>query len=311
MKYSIDPSTMLGAFSIPSDVADKHIKMAGAVQLKVLLLCYRNPFEEIDAVKLSERLSLSVADVNDALRFWVDAGILRSEHTETKAETPAPERPKAVRAATVKPTREEVARRGLESAEITFLLREAEQKLGHALKQSEASTLVWLHDDEGMSVAVLLQVVAFAVSEGRPNISYIEKTALSWLDEGIDDIAMAEQKINEIISARSCWSVVKRAFGLDRKLPGKKEQDFASLWVGERGYDEKLLREAYDRCVDTTSKYSLPYISSILEKWYKAGVKKVADINDEGAPKKTADKNEGSLDTSLYDFMLRAIDDKK
>lgn len=308
MKYSIDPETMLGAFSIPSDVADKHIKMAGAVQLKVLLLCYRNPFEKIDAEKLANRLSLTVADINDSLRFWADAGILKCSDEPAKPDC-VPEKPKSVRSATVKPTREEVARRGMESSEITFLLREAEQKLGHALRQNEASTLVWLHDDEGMSIAVLLQLIEFAVGEGRANIGYIERTALAWLDEGINDIALAEQKINEIYMGRSCWTVVKRAFGLDRNLPGKKEQAFADLWVGQRGFDDKMLREAYNRCVDSTGKYNLPYISSILEKWYKAGIRKVDDIVED-KPKKAPEKGGTSYDKSLFESMLNAIDKK-
>ena len=41
--YKINPNTYASAFVIPADVADKHLRMAGKAQLKVLLWLYRNP----------------------------------------------------------------------------------------------------------------------------------------------------------------------------------------------------------------------------------------------------------------------------
>ncbi len=306
MKYYINPSSLLGAFPVPTSVADKHIKMAGAVQLKVLLYIFRHAAEEISPEAIAKHLSLSVADVNDTLRFWADAGVLSADGTPVTAQPLPAEKPKAVRAAAIKPTREEVAKRGNENPEIAFLLRETQQKLGRALRQSEASTLVWLHDDEGMSVSVLLMLIEFAISDGRPSIGYIERTALDWIDSGVEDIASAEHKINEIYNARSCWSIVQKAFGIDRKLPGKKEQELSVLWVKERGFSKEMLREAYERCVDSTGKLSFPYIAKILDKWYKNGIKTPADIKDDKAEEKRDPI--ASYDSSLFDEMLRAID---
>ncbi len=307
MKYYINSGALMSAFPVPSAVADKHIKLAGAVQLKVLLCVFRHSAEEISPEGIADFLSLSAADVKDALRFWVDAGILACEGETPVAVRSVSEKPKSVRAATVKPTREEIARRGIESPEIAYLLREAQQKLGRALRQSESSTLVWLHDDEGMSVSVLLMLLEFAISDGKGNIGYIERTALSWIDDGVEDIAAAERKINEIYNTRSCWSTVCKAFGIDRRLPSKREEEYALLWVKERGYSHELLREAYNRCIDSTGKLSMPYIAKILEKWHKDGVKTPTDIKDERTDTKKAETM-AAYDTSLFDKMLGAID---
>ena len=306
MKYHISSNALWSAFPVPSSVVDKHIKMAGALQLRVLLCVFRNPAEEISAEKIAEALSASVYDVADALMFWAECGILATEKGEVLASQPVKEIKKTVRAASVKPTREEVARRGMESPEITFLLREAEGKFGRALRQSEASTLVWLCDDEGMSIAVLLMLVEFAISDGKGSIGYIEKTALSWLDSGVCDIAGAEQKINEIYKSRSCWGIVSKAFGIDRRMPSKKEEEFSLLFVGERKMSADLLREAYNRCIDATGKLSIPYITKILDKWYKSGVKKVEDIKEDG---KKAKETIAAYDTTVFDSMLNAIDE--
>lgn len=310
MKYYINSGALMSAFPVPSAVADKHIKLAGAVQLKVLLCVFRRSAETISPEGIADFLSLSVADVKDALRFWVDVGILACEGETPVEAQPVSEKPKSVRAATVKPTREEIARRGTESPEIAYLLREAQQKLGRALRQSESSTLVWLHDDEGMSVSVLLMLLEFAISDGKGNIGYIERTALSWIDDGVEDIAAAERKINEIYRTRSCWSAVCKAFGIDRRLPSKREEEYALLWVKERGYSHELLREAYNRCIDSTGKLSMPYIAKILEKWHKDGVKTPADIKGERTDTKKSETM-AAYDTSLFDKMLGAIDNRQ
>ena len=306
MKYHISSNALWSAFPVPSSVVDNHIKMAGALQLRVLLCVFRNPAEEISAEKIASTLSANTADVEDALTFWAECGVLSSEKGETVVvEKPVAEPKKTVRAATVKPTREEVAKRGMESPEITFLLREAEGKFGRALRQTEASTLVWLCDDEGMSIAVLLMLVEFAVSDGKANIGYIEKTALSWLDSGVCDIAGAEQKINDIYKSRSCWGVVSKAFGIDRRMPSKKEEEFSLRFVGECKMSTELLREAYNRCIDSTGKFSIPYITKILDKWYKNGVKKIEDITEDG---KKGKDSIAAYDTTVFDSMLSAID---
>lgn len=306
MKYHISSNALWSAFPVPSAVVDKHIKMAGALQLRVLLCVFRNPAEEINAEKIAKTLSAPVSEVADALVFWAECGVLATEEGETVAvPQPVVAPKKAVRAATVKPTREEVARRGMESPEITFLLREAEAKFGRALRQTESSTLVWLCDDEGMSIAVLLMLVEFAISDGKANIGYIEKTALSWLDSGVCDIAGAEQKINDIYKSRSCWGIVSRAFGIERRMPSKKEEEFSLLFVGERKMSTELLKEAYNRCIDATGKFSIPYITKILDKWYKNGVKKVEDIKEDG---KKGKDSIAAYDTTVFDSMLSAID---
>ncbi len=307
MKYYINSNALLSTFSVPSAVADKHIKMAGALQLRVLLCVFRNAAEEISEEKIARTLSVSTEDVTDALKFWTFCGVLSSDDAPAVTESlQVQEKPRTVRASSVKPSREEVARRGIENEEIAFLLRQSEQKFGRALRQNEAATLVWLHDDEGMSVALILMLIEFSISEGKGNIGYIERTALSWIDDGVEDISAAEQKINEIYKSRSCWSIVQKAFGIDRRMPSKKEEEFALLWIGERKIGNDLLTEAYNRCIDNTGKFSIPYIAKILDKWYKDGVKTVSDIKENAAKKKP--DSIAAYDSTLFDSMLSAID---
>lgn len=310
MTYNVNPTSLFGSFSVPSAVVDKHIKMAGAVQLKTLLYIFRNPSAPIVAEDIAAYLSVPASDIRDSLAFWADAGILLCEGAAAVQFEAEPIKQKAVRAHTQKPDRSEVARRGNEDANIAFLLREAQQKLGRTLRASESSTLVWLYDDEGISASVLLMVIEFAISDGKPNIGYIERTALDWLDSGVETVADAEKKITEIYNTRSSFGVLRRAFGLGDRKPGKKELECARLWVEEWKINRELLTRAYEICVDNTGKYNITYIASVIKKWHESGVKQFSDIKEETAKPKTAG-SAASYDRSLFDDMLNSIDSQE
>ncbi len=316
MSYKVNLEELSGIYALPAAVVDKHIKLAGAIQLKVLLLGLKTP-GNIDELEIADRLSVSVPDVTDALNYWVDLGVLsnslqRREELKVESENkPTKPAKKVIRAAAVKPTREEVAKRGNESSEIAFLLREAQMKLSRPLKQNEASTLVWLHDDEGMEIPVLLLLVGFAVSEGKATIGFIEKTAINWINDGVSTVQDAENKISNYHEMKSAWSRVEKAMGIAHRMPSTNESKLAYTWVYEYGFTGEILRKAYDTCVDSTSNFSVPYIKKILETWHAAGVKTIADIEslkaDEPKSKKAKGSKTATFDVELYNKTLKDL----
>mgnify|MGYP004526420465 CR=1 FL=1 len=303
MKYIIDTAHLANTFVLPQKVADEHLKLAGAVQLKVLLYIFRNIAAMPDAQNISSALGVPVADINDALRYWCDAGILYPLEEQKTEPAKTADKPKTVAAQVTKPDRAEVAKRGLECPEIAFLLQQAQQIFGRNLRQSEASTLVWLYDDQGMGVAVLLMLIQYAMSENRCNIGFIERTALDWINSGVTDLKSAEQKVKEFALCKTAWGIVCSAFHIDR-APSKKEQENAHKWVNEWGYDKQMLKTAYDLCVDTTSKMSLPYIDKIVTGWHKQGVKTLGDIEKIQKPQ-TKTNGYDTYDLSLAERILK------
>lgn len=272
MEYQVNPAKLGAVFMLPCEVVDKHIKLVSAVQLKVLLWSMRNLSTGITAEKISEALGLPVVDIADALLYWTESGVLLqngaqapSEQSEKKVETK-----KAVTVS--KPGRDEVVKRGNESEEIAFLLREAQMKFGRNLRQSEASTLVWLADDEGMNIAVILMLIEYAKAQGKCTVGFIERTAIEWINDGVNTLSGAEDKICRMEARDSAWGKVCSAMGLERRRPSKKELDMAVKWVDEWNFSNEMLRIAYDKCVDATSKFSMSYVSKILEGWHKNGV---------------------------------------
>ncbi|MBR4073738.1 MAG: DnaD domain protein, partial [Clostridia bacterium] len=238
---------------------------------------------------IAEFLDIPVSEAEDALKYWTTLGILMND--SEPASAPKVQAPAVVRAE--KPTRSDVARRGAEDKNIMFLLREAQLKFGRNLKSNEASTLVWLYDDMGMDVSVILIVVQYAVSEGRGNISFIEKTAIDWLNKGVASALDAEGELAEAARKKNAWNIVRTVFGMEKRLPSDKESKYANCWVNEWKMSKELLKAAYDACVDTKLKLSMSYVNGILEGWHKAGVEKPEEIEKKTAKPQKEIKNGG------------------
>ena len=274
MNTFINPEVYTKAFSFPTEVVDNYIKLASALQLKVLLYIFRHSAEDITEEGIADSISADVNEVKDAIGFWSSVGILKGQNPKASLES----QPKKARLQSEKPTREEVARMGAEDEKLQFLLREAQTYFSRPLRQSETSLIAWLYKDEGMDPSVILMLLSFAVKENKVNVRFIETTAINWIDDGVETIADAEAKMAEALLYDQCWKLVCSSFGINKRKPSKKESELAVLWVNEWKFDRKILEKAYETCIDTISEFSIPYIKKILEKWHSDGVKSVDDI---------------------------------
>lgn len=88
MNYKVNPDSLSAVFMVPSQIVDKHIKLAGGQQLKVLLWTLRHAGEGFDMEKLCRDLNFSVPDAQDYLQYWVETGILVSDDTADSAFAP-------------------------------------------------------------------------------------------------------------------------------------------------------------------------------------------------------------------------------
>lgn len=313
MGYLISHTAYGRMFGVPAEVVDKHIRLAGAVQLKVLLCLLAHPDRADDPAGLSEMLALPPEDMADAMQYWINAGLVTdtsrtetpaSPKKEVKTVEKAPDAP-AVRAArrpvaaTAKPSREEVVARGEQSKEVAWLLSQAQLRLGRTISVGEMSTLVYLHDTEGLPVEVIAMILEYSIAQGKANIRYIEKVALAWAQEEIDTLEKAEQKLSQLEKQRKAWGQVQKTFGMERRLPSEREQTMATRWLDEWHFTPQMLRLAYDACVDSTGNYNFPYINKVLEQWQKKGIttpEKVREEREKKANQSTKTKRSPSYD---------------
>lgn len=299
MEYFINPSVYAQAFALPSIVADKYLKLAKGEHIKVLIYIMRNSADLPEVEKIANETDVSVYDVKEALLFWADAGILVPK--ETTASTT--DKQKTVKKV-IKPQREDVAKRGLEDPKIRYMLNETQLKFGRNLKTNETSTLVWLYDDQGLDVSLILLIVQYAVTHNKPNIRFIESVATDWLDKGIDNLADADEELRKLALGEQAWSAVQSAFGLERRKPSKKETELSVKWIDEWKISKEMLQLAYEACVDTKSKFSFPYVAKIIENWHSKGFENPQDVENDKKP--TEDDTKAAYDLDLFEKMLNS-----
>ncbi len=308
MNYFIDSAIYRNIFGVPVDVVDKHIKLATHSALKVLLFIMRNGIEAIDD-STPKTLGITQAELDEAYIYWANLGILKENGKESSSAGQSSVADSPAIARNEHPDRTEVARRIAESGEIAHVLRQAELVFGRTLKQSELSSLIYIMDSLGLKASVTLMLVQFAKAEGKLSPAFMESTAVKWANEGIDSVRAAEKEMQEADVKRSAWRVVSRAMGIDSRRPSKKEEEAAVLWVNDWAFSDKMLRLAYDECVDHTGKFSISYTMAILEGWHKAGIDSPEKVNaiksDEGkTPSKSKKKKSGSSETPSFDIDL-------
>ncbi len=305
MDFRFNAEKMNTVFMVPGDIADKHLKLAGAMQLRVILYCFKNMSQPIDPEKMAEFFGTSVEDVTDALMFWAELGFLITDRP-SKKQAENQRREKAAPVKTPKPTRTEIVKRGFECPQIAFLLNEAQLKFSRTLKESEKAVLVWMYDDLGLDASLILMVIEYAMQAGKCNVNYIEKIAKDWADSGVETIADAEQKILELTNSRSAWNVMRQAFGLDMRAPSDAESKLANSCILEWKMSSELLKKAYDICIDSIGKYKASYIKTVVTAWHKQGIKTLDDLKNslETGNKDTAKQGKKSGDWAAYDIDL-------
>lgn len=301
MDYYINPSVLTSVFTVPSVAVDRYLKFAKPEHVKVLLYIMRNMAEDLTEQGVSEQTNVSAYDVKEAMLYWADCGILMPK-TQPTAEEKTTKNTVVRRAE--KPNREDIARRGNEDVKIQYLLREAQLKLGRNLKINEASTLVWLYEDEGLDVSLILLIIQYAVSNKKANIRFIESTAVDWINKGIDTIADAEEELRKIAIREQAWSIVSAQFGIERRKPSQKEAELSFKWINEWKLNAQTLSAAYDECVNAKSKFSFAYTAKILENWHVQNGDKPMDKK----PKQNDTENLPSYDLDLFERTLNTKD---
>lgn len=334
MSYSVNLGAWNSVFAVPCSVVDQNLKLAGSVQLKVLLWTLRHAGEPFEAKDVAAALGIERADVGDALLYWQEAGLFSSSGSTESAEPEKPEartpdRPSGNGAAGSGPAVETrrvlsrpqkpdsgfVAKRIEESTDISCLMQSAQQVLGRLISGGESATLLMIHDEFGLPSDVIVMLLQYAASIGKANMRYIEKTAMNWADEEINTHERAEEKLLRLTECRQAWRQVEQALGMPHRSPSSKEEAFADTWVAQWKFGGDMIREAYDRAVDATGKFSASYMNRILERWNREGItttKQAAEDQMERAKAKGAKKKpERNLTFDIEEYERTSIYDTK
>ena len=314
MNYSVNTSLFSSIFAVPTDIVDKHIRLANGDQLKVLLWILRNNPNSPDIKAMCAALKMNESDASDYLQYWVLTGVLNSDES-APAPTSAAPAPEAVAQSTppepkkeikdpdpVKPSMSEIVRRIEESPELNHLLKEIQGIVG-TIGYNEQSTIVHLHDYYGLPAEVLFMLVDYCSSIGKKNCNYILAVGKDWGSREIDTVDKAAEQIASLRNANAIWKEFAVYAGIKNEKPTTKQNEFLRKWVDEFKFSIDMIIAAYEEMADRTGKISFAYMNRVLENWYNKGYKKPADIeNEKEKAKKPETKAASNSSQASYDL---------
>ena len=322
MLYSINLGDWNDIFIIPRSIVTKYLKLAKEDYIKVLLVLLSS--SDITEQEIAEKSGISVENIGDAIKFWQDCKIITnnqgnispakvdngrsSDITEVKSDNQENVKSidisKNVKVKTREPVRLsslEVSQRINSADELKWLVSEAEKLFGRFLNQSETNTLVSMFDYAGISADVIVMIIEYCISIEKSNIRFIEKTAYSWADMGIDNHQKVEAHITSLITEKNNESLIKTAFGIWNQNLTSKQKEFIKLWLEDFEFSIEMIKIAYEMCVDNTGKLSFPYINRILNNWHEKNIKTPLDVEQIETTRKQNEKIKETFDANEFD----------
>lgn len=302
MEYIINPVKWNTSFAVPSEVVDKYLRLAGSVQIKVLLWIMRHSADEKNIEDMSQAIGVSTADCADALTFWTENGILikpeninelevkvsdfKEEDVTIKKDAIVADVPNSVNTSkilpeieAIKPSFEQVSARGSESEEIRFLYQEAQARLGKTMGYDSQSILLMMHDTYGLPVEVIVTIIEYCVSIGKTAMSYISKIGKDWGEREIDTLEKADEVISELKACDEMWNEFKIKTGIATPRPTSAQMKYLNIWKNQYGFSIDMILLAYEESANNIQKISFPYMDKVLQNWFKNGIKTSIDLN--------------------------------
>lgn len=299
MNFEINPLAYKKIIAVPSAIVEENIRLASSIQLKVILyLIAKADDDTLDSNKIAKALFASKEDVDDALVFWCERGILKSKDNDeavtvvtleksvqedvpvaiTKSEE-QPDTTKRVADIPIsRPSHEQVAARLEECKEFCDLFAEAQLALGKTIGYDGQSVLIMMHDSYGLPFEVILMAVEYAVSQNKTGFSSIAKIGRIWHENEIDTLEGAMEYIEEHNVINETWNKLRTLTDITNRTPTQKQRGYLVAWIKEYGYNADMIYYAYEESIDRTGKMSMPYMDKIIKNWHENGVKTPADI---------------------------------
>ena len=291
--------------SVPRVFIDKYMADANGEFVKVYLFLLRcmgsSASSDCSISAIADHFNYTEKDILRALKYWEKVGVLCTEvneknqlvglcfkdltggvqHTEVSAPVTEvkEEKPARAKKASSQSKKREYTLDEMKAFtnnhEVSELLFIIETYLKHPLNPTEMNTVFFWYDSLKFSGELIEYLVEHCITNGHSSLRYMDKVALSWMEEGIDTIEKAKEHIS--IHSKTYYSIMK-AFGISGRNLADSEMAFVTKWAKEFGFDMDIILEACKRTISATQKPSFEYADTILTNWHNQGVHTQKDI---------------------------------
>jgi len=324
-KISVQRQTDLRSTIIPNIFFDRYMPQANGEFLKVYLYLFRQSQDSLADISLSsiaDTFNMTESDVKRALRYWEkenlltieyltcgDIGIIHLNDFESKSNPVTLVVPNKTdkSAGYNKPSYSMQQIQSFtddyDGNQLFFVIQ---QYLGKPLSQTDINTIVFFHEQLGLSVDLIEYLFEYCVSNNHRSMHYIEKVAISWANQKIDTIQKA--KDNRTYYNKTYYTVLK-AFGINNRQPIESEIASIKKWQEEYCFSLPMILEACNRTMQATHSPSFEYTDSILKNWRAKNVKNMEDVLElDKLRTKKKTTHAKSTNNKFHNFTQRSYD---
>ncbi len=292
---------------IPFSAFD-HLERASKLDIKVLFLLSSG---EDDLSEIADKLAATEEKVISAVGFWKKAGVFDTESAPEpkKAEEKKSNTSTAVRRSDDLPayTTEELSKILEKRAEASGLVDEAQRIVGRMFNSHDLNVILGFMDYLGLDYDYIMALLMYCASIGKKSLSYAEKLAFRFHDEGIDSVEALNEKIAELELVASNEGKVRTLFGMKQRALTAKEKKYITLWFSKYGYDIDVITRAYEITVANTNEASVDYAHAILTRWNDEGMKTLEAIDKSIEDRKAQKSGETEASFDTEDFFEAAL----
>ena len=311
------------AFCLPGSALDAS-KKASLNDMRVLLSLGSGSFSE--EKEIASFLGLSLPNVEKSLEFWRGAGVVCQkddevpESTENASEKGAPNQ---------NFIKNDVGRDAYTSEQISSickndktvkpLIEACEEILGKQFTKTEITSVVYLYDHLRLDGEYIMMLCTYCKSIEKPSIRYVEKTAISLYDAGVDTVKSLDIYIRDEERKKDGEYKIRKLFGIGERALTPKEKSILDKWIKEWDIPFELIEKGYEVMMGAVERPTFAYENGILEKWRESGIKTLSEAeemlslhkqnsaNKAGAKKAADKKNAENTSFDLDEFFELAV----
>ena len=275
-----------GAVAVPTDIIDKHLKLAPAASFKVLLFILRNPESTADAKQISMCTGLSENDVFCCLEFWesnevieitgdfVSEEAVKASIGNAKTSSTEEKRNEEIVTAKIKklpvkmPTSREIAKRLSEDPKLELVCKEAQNIFG-TFGYDTQGLIILIYDYYGFPPEVILTLLQHQKIEGKLSSSAIKNRAEDWARRGIDTLELVEEELLALEKIQKVFVEVKETAAFSGDIPTTRIAKYLRTWAIDWDCSAELIKYALEK-----NRRILGDTNKMLKKFVQSGITK-------------------------------------